>query len=148
MKRILVVLLVGFMAWSVVSCEDEFAPEDLDEVSEVEQAATRASGIPNATCNSWYGNCDNNACNGCETYLRSNESHCGACGRRCAYNYECQNGVCKGPITECEMEGRPCASDEVCRNGANCSQCRCVDDYPIELSDSRRPRGFCACPPW
>jgi hypothetical protein len=46
------------------------------------------------SCNSGFGNCDGTSGNGCETDLRTNNSHCGACGRACAAPQVCRSGVC------------------------------------------------------
>lgn len=48
------------------------------------------------TCNTGFGNCDNNGANGCETALNTN-SHCGGCGVTCAQTNattSCGSGVC------------------------------------------------------
>jgi len=36
-----------------------------------------------ATCSTGFGDCDNNATNGCETDTRTSSMHCGACGTSC-----------------------------------------------------------------
>ncbi len=49
-------------------------------------------------CAADYGDCDGNPANGCETYLRSNRTHCGACGNLCVSPANaaaiCNGGVC------------------------------------------------------
>jgi hypothetical protein len=47
-----------------------------------------------AACNTGFADCDANPTNGCEIDLRSNPSHCGACGRVCAGGGTCTNGTC------------------------------------------------------
>ncbi|HQK20349.1 MAG TPA: hypothetical protein PLJ27_23020, partial [Polyangiaceae bacterium] len=46
------------------------------------------------SCNSGYGNCDNNSENGCEVNLATNKNHCGSCGRACPSG-SCVSGTCE-----------------------------------------------------
>jgi len=46
------------------------------------------------TCNANFANCDGNLSNGCETDVRTSNSHCGRCGNACATGSSCTNGVC------------------------------------------------------
>jgi len=55
--------------------------------------ATCSSGTCSYTCNSGYGNCDNNWVNGCEINLNTNQNNCGSCGNICPSG-TCQNGQC------------------------------------------------------
>jgi hypothetical protein len=62
--------------------------------------------LPNATpacsnractisiCNSGFGNCDNNATNGCEVNLSTDPNNCGSCNRICGANQQCTAGQC------------------------------------------------------
>ncbi|OQB44509.1 MAG: Disintegrin [Parcubacteria group bacterium ADurb.Bin159] len=47
-------------------------------------------------CNPGYGNCDQNASNGCEINLNTDKNHCKYCEKACHSNEFCQNGECKG----------------------------------------------------
>ncbi len=49
-------------------------------------------------CNAGFGNCDNNAANGCEVDTRTSTAHCGACGTTCTTGDNatatCAAGMC------------------------------------------------------
>jgi len=91
-------------------------------------ACNTACTLPNATstcssgacaissCNTGYGNCDNNPANGCETQLNSN-THCGACNAACGVsdNRTCSGGVCS--LSNCPMGTADCDND-----GTTCEQ--------------------------
>jgi hypothetical protein len=57
-----------------------------------------------------FGDCDGNAANGCETNLRSDVSHCGACNNVCVganatmvcVNGTCRIGVCDPGFDDCD----------------------------------------------
>ncbi len=49
------------------------------------------------TCEAGFDNCDGMAANGCEANLTTSTSHCGACGRSCAFpraTPSCEAGTC------------------------------------------------------
>jgi hypothetical protein len=46
-------------------------------------SASCTSGACGFACNAGFGNCDNNAGNGCEVNTSTNVSHCGACNNAC-----------------------------------------------------------------
>ncbi|MBL8601077.1 MAG: hypothetical protein JNK72_04050 [Myxococcales bacterium] len=75
-----------------------------------------------ASCNAGFGNCDNNAANGCETNLNTTTAHCGACGRACGSGQVCSNGtcsnICQTPLTFCSGSCVNTASDP-----AHCGAC-------------------------
>ena len=63
-------------------------------------------GACSLVCSAGFGDCDNNAGNGCEKDLRGDVNNCGACGKVCPNNAPiCQAGVCtnvpscRGPFT-------------------------------------------------
>ena len=61
-----------------------------------------AGSVCGLACNAGFGDCDNNAVNGCEKDLRSDPLHCGACGKVCAQNTPfCTAGVCTGILKTC-----------------------------------------------
>lgn len=51
-----------------------------------------------SACYTGYGNCDQNALNGCEIDLKTSNSHCGSCGHVCTGTTNgtatCNNGAC------------------------------------------------------
>jgi hypothetical protein len=57
------------------------------------------AGIPPITCSPGWGDCDNNAANGCETNITNNSQNCGSCGNKCASNELCTNGKCVSSST-------------------------------------------------
>ena len=63
-----------------------------------------ANGIPSCSggqcqisCNSGFGNCNNNAADGCEINLLTNNNNCGTCGHVCPMFTFCQAGACFAP---------------------------------------------------
>jgi hypothetical protein len=64
--------------------------------------ATCGGGVCNVTmCNGGFADCDMTGGNGCEVNTRTNENHCGTCGKVCdsldgvnAANVNCQSGLC------------------------------------------------------
>ncbi|MBL8603585.1 MAG: hypothetical protein JNK72_16795 [Myxococcales bacterium] len=85
-------------------------------------AACRAGACALATCNAGFGNCDNNAANGCETNTGTDRANCGACGRACASNAICFDGtcrsVCSAPLIVC---GSTCINPT--NDITNCGRC-------------------------
>jgi len=64
-------------------------------------AATCAAGsCVLGACATGFGNCDNNAVNGCETNTQSSNAHCGACGTVCGSATTCVAGSCQ-PLASC-----------------------------------------------
>jgi len=49
-------------------------------------------------CAKWFGDCDTNADNGCETNLQNNSANCGACGNTCPVGYVCRNTTCESRL--------------------------------------------------
>ncbi len=65
-----------------------------------------------ATCAVGTGDCDGSTANGCETSLRFDVNHCGACGRRCALpsaTASCIDGACR--VAACSGASRDCDGD-------------------------------------
>ncbi|MBN2196302.1 MAG: hypothetical protein JW751_26045 [Polyangiaceae bacterium] len=55
------------------------------------------SGSCSIVCDDNWGNCDDDATNGCETTLNTTEAHCGACGQACTNPHgetSCEAGRC------------------------------------------------------
>lgn len=54
-------------------------------------------------CNAGFGNCNNNAGDGCESNFNTNADHCSNCGAACSSNNldtrTCAGGVCNGTCT-------------------------------------------------
>jgi len=71
-------------------------------------------------CATGFGDCDNDASNGCETDLTSDDNNCGHCNNPCGSGNLCAAGVC----------GVACASGlTTCGTGAT-SYCTLTDDDP------------------
>ncbi|MDF3069782.1 MAG: hypothetical protein K0R38_5383 [Polyangiaceae bacterium] len=49
-------------------------------------SACLASACTAPLCNAGYGNCDGDPSDGCETNTTNDESHCGGCGKACAFS--------------------------------------------------------------
>lgn len=89
-------------------------------------------------CNSGFANCDNNAGNGCETYLVNNPYNCGSCGNVCAFpnassncvNSACALGNCNSGYGNCD--GNPGNGCEIYlgNNPFNCGSCGNVCSFP------------------
>ncbi|MBI5535744.1 MAG: SUMF1/EgtB/PvdO family nonheme iron enzyme [Deltaproteobacteria bacterium] len=55
------------------------------------------SGTCAIQCNTDFGNCDNNAANGCEVAFKTDMNNCGQCGHVCSTAHgtgACQGGIC------------------------------------------------------
>lgn len=60
---------------------------------------TCAASMCGFTCKAGFGNCDNQAANGCESPLSTDKNNCGSCGKTCSNNNiapSCAAGVCSG----------------------------------------------------
>lgn len=95
------------------------------------------SGSCVLTCESGFGNCDDNASNGCEVNLASTDAHCGGCFKACsatetclASKCECKTGTARcgaacvdltSSDTNCGVCGKTCAATETCAS----STCEC-----------------------
>lgn len=71
-------------------------------------------------CNFGYGNCNNNAVDGCEINLRSDANNCGFCGNKCSLpnasvvscvNFQCQVESCNVGFANCD--GNPANGCEI-----------------------------------
>lgn len=102
------------------ACETGFGNCDADPANGCETnlnttaincgACTRRCSVANATaactrgecsvgaCNGGFGDCDGAPANGCETDVRTANSHCGGCGRACSGMLSvCRSGTCTAP---------------------------------------------------
>ncbi|HEY5960606.1 MAG TPA: hypothetical protein VIV60_28830, partial [Polyangiaceae bacterium] len=59
--------------------------------------ATCAGGVCGITCGAGFDNCNADVSDGCETNIKTNLSHCGACKTACTTS--CVNGACATPCT-------------------------------------------------
>lgn len=57
---------------------------------------TCSGGACSLACTSGFGNCDAQTPNGCETYLQTNTTNCGACGVSCSGRPNTTGGGCVG----------------------------------------------------
>jgi hypothetical protein len=80
-----------------------------------------AGGGCSIVCKPTFGDCNANLCgDGCESDLRTDPLHCGACTHECGANQECVNGTCLCPsgTTRC---GTRCV--DLNSDAANCGSC-------------------------
>jgi hypothetical protein len=101
-------------------------------------AACIGGGCAVGTCNTGFGNCDGNTQNGCESNLRNNLEHCGACGVSCAFaraTAACTDGACA--IAACEQGFGNCdgmtstgCETSTSNNPAHCGTCGTVCPSP------------------
>ena len=99
--------------------------------------AVCTNGVCAIACDAGFGDCDNNAMNGCETTLDSNVSHCGACGHACqtsngaTASLICAGGQC---VSTCDLGRANCGfpaapvQDDGCevntsQSSTNCGGC-------------------------
>lgn len=86
-----------------------------------------------ASCNSGFGNCDNDAAS-CETDLLSSAQHCGMCNKACDAGFSCINGVCSSLPPTCRLVGglKWCVNVNF-TGGLNCNvTCASVGMTPID----------------
>jgi hypothetical protein len=129
-----------------------------------------ANGTPRCTastcqvnsCTSGFGNCDNNASNGCEVTLATSTNHCGACGAACTNAHgstRCTGSACVptcgtgfgdcdssrpngcetalNSISHCGMCGRTCPANggtAVCNAGVCGTICNLTGTYALKMS--------------
>ncbi len=94
------------------------------------------------SCLGGYGDCNGFGDDGCETDLRFNNQHCGACGRTCAAGTACSNGTCAsvcspgqtfcaGSCVTLSSDPRHCGGcGNLCPAGRSCANGTCVDPAP------------------
>ncbi len=94
-------------------------------------AACESSACVGTSCDPGYADCDGDRANGCETLVDANPSHCGRCGRACAFANAtpvcraglCALGTCAAGFGDCD--GDPTNGCELPLNTlANCGACR------------------------
>ena len=87
-----------------------------------------------ADCFDDFGDCDENANNGCESDLRSDEGDCGECDRECMTNgttgspgNQCESGTCVPDCDEshldCDERGENGCEVDLRSDDANCGAC-------------------------
>jgi hypothetical protein len=112
------------------SVEDASAPD----AGRSEPDAAAPVQLP-VTCAPFAADCDGDAANGCETDLRSDRAHCGACGSACP-NADCvcrdgkQQQVCRPGRADCDgMTANGCEVD-IQTDLRHCGACsrRCHTD--------------------
>lgn len=95
-------------------------------------------------CQAPYGNCDDDATNGCEVDLSHEVNHCGACRQRCALwsaTAECRMGACT--VASCAAGFGDCNGDpsdgcetSTLTSSRHCGRCNAVCPAPPGLSAS------------
>jgi hypothetical protein len=100
----------------VSGCESD-TTQDLKNCGGCGRACSTNHGTPNCaagacqiTCATGYGDCSGGALDGCETDLRTNTRHCGACGNACSFanatascvTSSCALGTCSTGYGNCD----------------------------------------------
>ena len=97
------------------------------------------------SCESGYGNCDNDQENGCETNLTTKEA-CGSCGNNCTSQYSegnhseitCQEGsclkACVSGYADCDNKGHNGCETNITSSVRNCGGCgkMCDSEYYLD----------------
>jgi hypothetical protein len=95
-----------------------------------------------ATCDAGFGDCDLDPLDGCETDLRANPSHCGACGNACMRTNatatcaagQCAIGQCNAGYGDCDrVDGNGCET-ATSNNLAHCGTCGMACSAPANAS--------------
>jgi hypothetical protein len=76
------------------------------------------------SCNGGWGNCDNNAGNGCEDNLTNDINNCGVCNNKCVQESETTGVTCAG--SACKVT--TCAANWFDVDGADSNGCECEQD--------------------
>ncbi len=90
------------------------------------------------SCNAGFGDCDNQAANGCEINTNSNVSNCGTCGTVCSFanaaasctNAACAMGTCDAGFGNCDNQAANGCEINTNTNVSNCGACGNVCTLP------------------
>jgi hypothetical protein len=89
------------------------------------------NGTCSLTCLDGKGNCDGNAANGCETNLKTDTTHCGACETPCTVAHAtatCNGGTCTvdecaAPFADCDGKPENGCETNTSTDAGNCNAC-------------------------
>jgi hypothetical protein len=94
-------------------------------------------GACSLVCLDGKGNCDGDAANGCETNLKTDADHCGACDALCGVPHatarcsggKCQVETCTPPFADCDGDSANGCETNTSADAKNCGSCgtTCVD---------------------
>jgi len=112
---------------------------DVDNCGSCGNACSVANGTPTCTastcqvrsCNAGFGNCDNNAANGCEINLNTSVNNCGACGTVCSAANgtsscaagNCQVASCNAGFGNCDNNAADGCETNLNTSVNNCGVC-------------------------
>jgi hypothetical protein len=90
-----------------------------------------ANGTCSLTCLDGKGNCDGDATNGCETNLKTDANHCGACDTPCDLPHAtstcnggaCVVGTCTPPYADCDGDPTNGCEVNTSTDTNNCTMC-------------------------
>lgn len=109
------------------------APMDASQEAEVgEEAATPPDAAPDAGCAEGFADCDRDTANGCEANLRTDPTHCGACGARCVLDHvataaceaaSCRVAVCAPSYGDCDRNAENGCEVNIRTTLAHCGAC-------------------------
>ncbi len=91
-------------------------------------------GSCSPTCNTNWGNCDQNSTNGCEADLLNDDDHCGSCTNSCGDGYSCVSGDCvpdSCPSGTANCDADPDCETNIYTDDAHCGACdiACVNPH-------------------
>jgi hypothetical protein len=96
-----------------------------------------SSGVCSLVCLDGKGNCDGDSNNGCETNLKTDAEHCGACGAPCNVPHatarcsggKCEVEACTPPFADCDGDPTNGCETNTSADPKNCGGCgtTCVD---------------------
>jgi plastocyanin len=106
-----------------------------------------------ATCDAGFGNCNNNASDGCEANLSTDANNCGSCGTLCASingTGACVSGACKESCVsgfgDCDGNSANGCETNLSNNTSHCGSCTNVCPTGNTCSNGLCFNGGCISP--
>ena len=83
------------------------------------------------TCDTNFANCDADSTNGCEIDTRTDDAHCGGCGRACMLPHAtshcvssaCAVATCAAPFGDCDGQAPNGCETDTTSNSQHCGRC-------------------------
>ncbi|HVW28012.1 MAG TPA: MXAN_6577-like cysteine-rich protein [Polyangiaceae bacterium] len=83
--------------------------------------STCVASVCSSTCTTGYADCNESSSDGCEVALNTDRNNCGACGKACATNELCSQGVCAACAPGRTMCSNTCV--DLGSDANNCGKC-------------------------